>query len=215
MVYSLNRQARLNQSLVEAANQHDLPTVTRLLQAGADPNACDYPADSTRPFQRVLNWIHRVKPAAGARHTALQLVMNAHPGGFQYVTYALEDDPVFYGAFLSHGADPNVKDEDGATPLLCFVSQQVDKTAALFVEHGANVNIADVRGFTPLTFAAMKGDVEMTRLLLAHGADAQAKTTDRISVLSLERQSEREAVPGRETDFQAVRQLLLTSGAAK
>ncbi len=70
---------------------------------------------------------------------------------------------------IKHGADVNVRDESGATPL--FYMDDVD-TARVLIKKGADVNARDDYGNTPLHHVANAG---IARLLLENGADPNAK----------------------------------------
>lgn len=72
---------------------------------------------------------------------------------------------------LDAGADPNIADDAGKTPLIANAWDL--EIAKLLISHGANVNAQAQDGFTPLLNA---GTVELTRFLLEHGADPFAKT---------------------------------------
>lgn len=79
------------------------------------------------------------------------------------------------------GADVNVADRQGMTPLIAIVPDDdwpscVDtKLMLLLIEHGANVNAIDERGETALFGAAFYGDLEAVKLLTAAGADVTHK----------------------------------------
>ena len=73
---------------------------------------------------------------------------------------------------LEHGANPNIKDHFGKTPL--FYATELDTVKEL-VEHGANVNVKDKRGWFPLKEALMGGYLKIARYLLDHGADLNMK----------------------------------------
>jgi ankyrin repeat protein/mono/diheme cytochrome c family protein len=76
-------------------------------------------------------------------------------------------------ALLDEGADVNVKNEAGASPLMRAV-YHVD-TAALLLDRGANVNAKSDDGRTPLLIAAGLPDgAAIVKLLLDHGADPSA-----------------------------------------
>lgn len=105
---------------------------------------------------------------------------------------------------LEQGADPDMADAGGITPLLlAIMSNRVDharllldhgaslkavtplhiaalakrpKMAQLFLEHGADVNAISGEGVTPLHLSALRGDFKTTQLLLNHGADINART---------------------------------------
>jgi ankyrin repeat protein/mono/diheme cytochrome c family protein/cytochrome c551/c552 len=86
---------------------------------------------------------------------------------------ALRGDTATVRAVLADGADVNVKNEAGATPLMRAV-YHVD-TAALLIDRGANVNAKSDDGRTPLLIAAGLPDgAAIVHLLLDHGADPSA-----------------------------------------
>lgn len=55
---------------------------------------------------------------------------------------------------LANGADPNVKDDKGRTPMHIIAQKGVGKNQiALLIEHGGDINARDVDGKTPLDYA--------------------------------------------------------------
>ena len=55
---------------------------------------------------------------------------------------------------LGNGADPNITDDKGRTPMHIIAQKGVGKNQVqLLIEHGADVNIRDVDGKTPLDYA--------------------------------------------------------------
>lgn len=76
---------------------------------------------------------------------------------------------------IDEGADVNVRDDDGSTPLhYTAVGVNVEMTEFL-LEHGADVNARDYSGRTPLHRAAYIGRTEMAEFLLEKGADVNAR----------------------------------------
>ena len=73
---------------------------------------------------------------------------------------------------LERGADPNLPDNAGWTPLH-YAAWFGSGTAILAVlqDHGAQVNAQNDRGITPLYFASVAGHDTQVKYLLAHGAD--------------------------------------------
>lgn len=87
--------------------------------------------------------------------TALQLA--ALQGGFETVQL-----------LLKAGADPNVADPRGETPLHAALHGDVEiDTVQALVKAGAKLDVADSRGQTPLRFAAAHGPREVYEYLLA------------------------------------------------
>jgi ankyrin repeat protein len=77
---------------------------------------------------------------------------------------------------LDAGADPNVKNEAGATALMWAVPDAVK--VRLLVDRGADVNARSDDGRTPLLITAgYRGSLEALRLLLDRGANPSVKTT--------------------------------------
>src|ERR1051326_6397246 len=77
-------------------------------------------------------------------------------------------------AVLKNGADPNVRNEAGATALMWAVTD-LEKTR-LLVSAGADVNARSSDGRTPLLIACWhSGGKDVVKLLLDHGANPSAK----------------------------------------
>jgi len=76
------------------------------------------------------------------------------------------------------GANPNIQDKDGYTPLHYAAWKGHLKVVELLLEHGANPNIQDKDGYTPLHYAAWKGHLKVVELLLEHGANPNIQKHD-------------------------------------
>ena len=90
---------------------------------------------------------------------------------------------------LAAGADLNVKDFIGDTPLHLaaygtpaademFGSRSTfgnNEVVKLLIAEGVDVNARDVRGWTPLHYAARVGHKEVAQLLIDNGADVNAR----------------------------------------
>lgn len=74
---------------------------------------------------------------------------------------------------LANGADPNMRGEKGATPLLVASARDQVEVAELLVGKGAELNAQDTSSqkLTPLMVAAFRGHARMVELLLDKGAD--------------------------------------------
>lgn len=72
---------------------------------------------------------------------------------------------------LQKGADPNIKNKKGATPIQIAVSLGFTDGVAALIKGGANVNVTDSTGATPLIAAVIGRRVDLVRLLLEKGAD--------------------------------------------
>ena len=85
---------------------------------------------------------------------------------------------------VEHGANPEVKDNRGRTPLVHAISTDQAGMVELLVRLGADVNTRDKREQTPLMLAAAGGDTALVRLLVENGADVNATTRDGISAIN-------------------------------
>ncbi|EKD49771.1 MAG: Ankyrin [uncultured bacterium] len=72
--------------------------------------------------------------------------------------------------FICRGADINVKNKVGQTPLFMPAICGYRMIVALAIEKGADVNIKDDKGRTCLDIARAEKEEETVKLLLQHGA---------------------------------------------
>jgi ankyrin repeat protein len=84
---------------------------------------------------------------------------------------AKRGDMTYLNYLLSRGADPNMKDALGNTPLMIAANNSGAGLIEILVKHGANVNLGNNSGETPLIRAVQLRDLSMVRVLLAAGAD--------------------------------------------
>lgn len=76
---------------------------------------------------------------------------------------------------LSKGADVNMADRQGRTPLIVASEQNQLHNIKLLLSNGASINWQDNRGFTALRCAAEYNRIEAARLLIDSGADLNLK----------------------------------------
>jgi ankyrin repeat protein/mono/diheme cytochrome c family protein len=97
------------------------------------------------------------------------------PGGSTPLMFAtLYSDAATVAALLDHGADPNIKNDAGATALMWAVAD-LEKTR-LLLDHGAQADPHSGDGRTPLIIAAgIPGALPVVTLLLDRGASVSSK----------------------------------------
>ncbi len=80
---------------------------------------------------------------------------------------------------LGKGANPNIKDGQGNTPLHAAALLGFQEGAELLLRQKAQINATNGSGETPLVIAVQQRNIPMVRLLLTNGADP--KIADRIA----------------------------------
>ena len=76
---------------------------------------------------------------------------------------------------LLNGADPNIKNKQGATALHWAITQNNENLVRILFKYKADPNIADNNGNTPLHHASSRGDNISILLLLQAGANPNAQ----------------------------------------
>src|SRR5258708_22756236 len=107
------------------------------------------------------------------------------PGGATPLLYAaLYGDAASVKLLLDAGADPNIRNDAGASALM-WAAGDLQKVR-LLVDHGADVNATSDAGRTPLLIAAGRfGNAAVVKLLLDHGADTSARSPGLFGDLSV------------------------------
>ena len=90
---------------------------------------------------------------------------------------------------LQNGAQPDLRDRKGNTPLMVAVQVGYEQGAQLLLGQGAAINAANARGETPLIMAVHNRDLPMARTLLELGANPGQ--TDTIAGMSARDYAER------------------------
>lgn len=80
-------------------------------------------------------------------------------------------DVLWIRFLLQRGADPNIRDKKGLTPLQVATTLGFTDGAEALIKGGADVNVGDQTGETPLITAVHQRNNELVRLLLDKGAD--------------------------------------------
>ena len=125
------------------------------------------------PGSNVVN-ARQVTSGKGALH-----ILISHPGS------------LFFQYMLQKGADPNMRDDKGATPLTMAVMAGREDLVRLLLLFKANPNLGNTGGQTPLILAVGNRDVALSRLLLDNGADPDQ--TDNLAGMSARDYAKRDA----------------------
>jgi len=149
---------------VPTGNLSSLELAKKLLQSGANPNA------------RMTR-----EPNDGARNVLNRL------GSTPFLQAAKLGDVALMRVLLEHGADPSIKTDEGATPLMAAAgvgiwqlgesagtNEDAFEAVKLCYELGNDVNAVDVNGYTALHGAAHRGSNEIVTFLVEKGANINA-----------------------------------------
>ena len=163
---------------VAAADGH-LETVLLLLNAGADPNIVDNHGYAPL-YHAAAARREEVSPAlAAAGADVEQLNFRRQGKGYGLAHYAAGKGHVRRLRLLAElGADLNLREDRGYTPLAVAVIDDKPESIQFLLEAGVDPNMPDNGGATPLHHAAAEGRAEVVRMLLEAGANAAAQDAD-------------------------------------
>ncbi|MBD50837.1 MAG: hypothetical protein CMB08_02815 [Euryarchaeota archaeon] len=145
-----------------AAQEGHVDLAKLLIEKGADINAKDdidqTPVDRARFWkqEKIIALLEKSSIHEAAREGNLNIVIQQ----------------------LDSGADINLANENGDTPLTYAAFMGHLEIVSLLIEKGAKVNAKGLAGWTPLHLASQRGHKKITELLIEKGADINATTDD-------------------------------------
>lgn len=148
------------------------------------------PGVATAQFSDSYNFLKAVKGRDGAEATKFlsepgTVIVNTKDGSTGETALHIvisRRDVAWTGFLLQKGANPNLRDKQGLTPLMLATQLRFVEGARTLLSKKANVNQTNNQGETALIRAVQLRDSEMTRLLLNNGADPDR--TDTLAGLS-------------------------------
>lgn len=173
------------------------------LRAAALALALATPAITHAQFSDNYNFLKAVKDVDGQKATDLlqkpgSTVVNSRDvttGETGLHIVIARRDNTWLQFLLAKGANPNLADNNGNTPLMRAVQNRFEEGVRTLLTYNAQVDKANGSGETPLIRAVQLRDVGMVRLLVAQGANADKK--DSIAGMSARDYADREArTPG-------------------
>lgn len=202
----------MSDELLEAIQTRNVNRVAALLVAGADPNEPGKsrygsvrglpPLEAAVDELQAFESSNPPEPAGPIDSVVLLLRHGARASGWGTSN---DEDPLWDAVRMNHieavrlllaaGAETNLRDDEGYSPLRICVEKGYLEMARLLLLGGANKAIDETggpAGMNALGMAAYCLQVEMVRLLLAHGADPHAEDIDQRTVFDyLEGKEER------------------------
>jgi len=156
--------------------------VKLLIQSGANVHVRDHNGISL-----MMQYVKKVKDKA-----LFQLLLdhhadiNARTAYFSMLGNAVNEEAIeFIQWLLDKGADPNLSDEHGKTPLMVASSLGYANITSLLLAHGAEVDSRDTEQKTALHYAASEGKQGVLALLLKHGANPAVLSKNNFTPLHL------------------------------
>jgi len=143
------------------------------------------PVAAQAQFSDNYNFLKAVKDADGQKVTDLiqkpgSTVINSRDvtsGDTALHLVVARRDNTWLTFLLAKGANPNLTDNNGNTPLMDAVQARFEEGVRSLLSFNAQVDKANGSGETPLIRAVQLRDVELVRLLVAQGANPDKRDT--------------------------------------
>ncbi len=182
LTYRQYRQQQLDHDLIAAIKRNDVTAALAYLRRGADPNARDS-AQSGNVWQILRRLFLHSHASAEQGEPALNIAVRnltlvKKPAAKRQAAIS-----GIVPALLRAGADPNVPDGNGDTPLLQTVMWEPPELIQCLLDHKANANARGFAGSTALMLAAPKDRDSSVKLLLEHGAEINARADNGMTPL--------------------------------
>ena len=147
--------------------------------------ACALAVPAVAQFSDSFNFIKAVRDGDGEKVMTYlnkpgQPVLNTRDGSTGETVLHIvvkKHDQTWLAFLLSRGAQTELRDREGNTPLLTAVHISDAESARMLLQYGAKVNATNGRGETPLVVAVQQRDLPSIRLLVTNGADPKIADT--------------------------------------
>ncbi|STX52092.1 ankyrin 3 [Legionella busanensis] len=171
-----------------AAREGQVEISKYLIQAGADlflttklgntPLSIAAANNDLAIVKRLIKYFIKTKNVA-----ALNLTANEYKITLLHLSAAKGHSKVAQG-LIELGADVNVQDCNGATPLLIAALKNYLVIVKHLIKAGANLNLASNNGATSLYVAAERGHIDVVKVLLDAGADSHKSCAISVDTLA-------------------------------
>lgn len=169
------------QNIFQAIDFYNIPYIKKYIEDKKDINARDeygctlliraakYPGLSQGECLNIMEMLTDAGAEINSQitsHGGIALSCAVISGGDKVVNY-----------LLTHGANPNIADNDGNTPLtLIYNEKGVCKIIRLLVQHGGDINHKNKKGETPLSIAQKYNNPELIKCIQELIAESKKKS---------------------------------------
>lgn len=153
----------------------------KMMIAGAALAALTVPAAAQLGFSQSYNFLKAIKDSDGTKITEIlskagsaQVIINTQSpdnGDTALHIVTRRRDMTYLNFLLSRGADANVKNRDGLSPLLMATQMRWAEGVSLLLDRRAQPDLSSNLGETALTRAVQNNDSQIVALLLRAGAN--------------------------------------------
>ena len=157
-------------ALMIAASHGKADIVSALIDRGAYPNFAD--ADGWTALMYAAQKDDMETMQALLNTPAIIIDKKNTNGATALIIAATHGKADVVKALINRGANPNVADNDGRTPLMHAAGQDDATTVqVLLSEPEIDIDVKTHEGATALWIAAFNGEADIVKMLLEHGAD--------------------------------------------
>jgi len=103
------------------------------------------------------------------------LKVDADRGGEQLLRACMRDDYDMVRLLVDNGADMNIRDDDGMTPLMVCLNRGNTDMSAYLISKGANLDVKDEYGNTALMRAIKDNSLYLVRMMIEKGANTRIR----------------------------------------
>jgi ankyrin repeat protein len=210
----------MSEAFYDALRAGNVDRLAEILAAGADPSMPFQSHYNYTPLEiavEELDVVDEIEPGGPIDAVVLLLRYGAVVDGWKE---SRDATPLLMAVMMNHieavrillaaGAEPNVRSDEGDSPLRFCAQHGYLEMARLLLHCGADKTIHEGGGMTgmnALGFAATRLNLDMVRLLLAHGADPWVDDVDRLTVFDRLRYASLPEDPAAQERLQQIRGL--------
>jgi hypothetical protein len=152
---NINKQASLDDHLIQAIKLNDLVSISSLIDRGASPNASDTQSAPTRFRDILMDFARRIRSGERSPHaeqSALLVSLNSWWTGGDTEEHPPSNTKIVK-FLLARGANVNYRCTDGDAPIIDASLSGRPEIVQLLIDKGADVNVRDEYGYSALDYS--------------------------------------------------------------